>query len=185
MRERVFILPGRHQPPHNDHLAIIRRALELIDVELHIALITRDPASPSPRSELERESLEHHTADRTPFTFTERRRFVRAMLTPLENARVQVIALPQPETAWSFVTAIFPEERTWIVPIVGAGDGEKLDALKAAFFAERGDRVLRIPIVPTTDGRRVRELARRRDPELALHVPAPIASAIFAKKGAP
>src|SRR5262249_696587 len=152
---------------------IIRRALERIDGALILALITRDPASPSPRTELERESLEHHAPERTPFTFRERARFVRMMLSAEENARVDIIALPQPEPAWSFVTAIFPEDRTWIVPHVGTGGGEngggeKLDALKAAFFEERGDRVLRIPIHPTTDGRRVRELARRRDPDLAL-----------------
>src|SRR5262245_37835785 len=98
MRERVFILPGRHQPPHNDHRTIIRAALAAIDRPLFLALITRDPCAGAsgPGSALAEEALAHHTPERTPFSFAERLRFVRSMLSEKENARVHVVALPQP-----------------------------------------------------------------------------------------
>jgi nicotinamide mononucleotide adenylyltransferase len=180
MRPRVYILPGRHQPPHNDHAAIIRRALELIDGDLFLALITRDPAaSLFAVSELDREAQQQHAPERTPYSFRERHEFIRALLTPAENARVHVIPLPQPETSWGYITAVFPEPRTWIVPAIG----ERFDDLKAAFFRECGDEILRVTITATTDGRRVRALAERGDPELARHVPPAVYRAITKNKG--
>lgn len=178
MRERVYLLPGRHQPPHNDHRALIRAALAAIPpgAALGLALITRDPAAAVIAvSALDREAQKHHAPERTPYSFLERRSFVRAMLTREENARVHVIPLPQPETSWGYVCAVFPEPRTWIVPAIG----EPFDDLKAAFFREQGDEVLRITAPITTDGRRVRELAARGDPELARHVPPEVYAALL------
>jgi nicotinamide mononucleotide adenylyltransferase len=172
---RVFILPGRHQPPHNDHLALIRRTLERIDGELYLALLLADPAY---APELE-DASEHHEKCRNPYSFDERRRMLRAALDE-ENigARVHLLALPRPELAWALVTAIFPEERTWIVPDVG----ENFDDRKSEYFRARGDRVLRILAQVTTNGRQVRELAAKRSPELARHVPRAVYELITIKK---
>lgn len=178
MRDRVYLLPGRHQPPHNDHRALIRAALAAIPPagELVVALITRDPAAAVlALTALDREAQKHHAPERTPYSFRERHRLIRAMLSREENARIRVLPLPQPETSWGYVSAVFPEPRTWIVPAIG----EPFDELKADFFRDQGDEVLRITAPITTDGRRVRELAARRDPELARHVPPEVYAALL------
>jgi nicotinamide mononucleotide adenylyltransferase len=169
----VFILPGRHQPPHNDHVEIIRRALARIDGTLHLALIVSPPARGVPQDELEREARRQNDPERTPFSFADRAEMLEASLDRESLARVRIMALPRPETAFELVAAIFPERRTWIVPETE----EAFDEMKARFFRERGDQVLRIELAPTTSGRVVRALIRRG--ELTLlekHVPSGVVS---------
>lgn len=167
MRERVFILPGRHQPPHNDHVALLRRALETIAPNpLYLALIIADPR-PAPNLV---SATEHHAAERNPYSYAERVELVHAALsaeTATIRERIHLLALPRPELYWPLVTEIFPEPRIWLVP----DTGENFDDLKASFFRAQGDEVLRIPLPPTTDGRLVRDLAKSNSPELAHHVP--------------
>jgi len=164
----VFILPGRHQPPHNDHLEIIRRALARIDGTLYLALICSVPAYGPPETELEREARRQNDPGRTPFSFRERVEMLEAALDRESRARLRIIPLPRPEAAFDLVAAVFPERRTWIVP----DTQEAFDEMKAQFFRARGDEVIRIELAPTTNGRVVRSLIRRGELRLLeQHVP--------------
>jgi nicotinamide mononucleotide adenylyltransferase len=179
VRQRVNILPGRHQPPHRDHLALIAKALDAVDGPLFLALIVSPRTRGRAPTELEREARRAHHPQRAPFSFVERLALIEAALAELPKAdRVRVIALPRPEVSWPIVEAIFPEPRRWIVPSVG----ERFDDLKASFFRSRGDEVLRIDHQPTTDGRCVRALIAARDPALAEHVPRGVARLLLQRK---
>jgi nicotinamide mononucleotide adenylyltransferase len=168
----LYLLPGRHQPPHHDHLVVIRAALSRIAPEfLYLGLIVSPPATGADAGELEAEARRQNDPARTPFTFDQRRQLIEAAmfecLLPEESARVRIVPLPRPEAHWPLIETIFPEARTWIVPDAG----ERFDEMKTAFFRERGDRVLRIRFREQTNGRLVRSLIVRSDPALAEHVP--------------
>jgi nicotinamide mononucleotide adenylyltransferase len=171
---RIHILPGRHQPPHNDHLALIERTLELVEGPLFVGLIVSPLANDAATSAIEVEARRQNDPARAPFTFAERMAMLDDALDErLEStarARARVVALPRPEAFWPLVLAMFPEERTWIVPDLG----EDFDELKAAWFAAKNDRVLRVRVPPTTDGRRVREMIAAGDPDLEHHVPSAV-----------
>lgn len=175
----TFILPGRHQPPHNDHLALIRAALAQVppDSSLAVGLVFARPAAGRPLDPFDAEAREHHDPARCPFSVLERMAMLEAALDAelryADRRRVRVIPLPRPEADWALVEAMLPGPRTWIVPEVG----EDFDDAKAAFFRARGDRVVRVRVRTTTDGRTVRALLD--DPErLARHVPAAVARCI-------
>lgn len=172
---RVHILPGRHQPPHDDHFALIRHALSRIEGALYLGLIVDVPGVES-RTPFERAGKIMNAPDRAPYSFDVRREMVEAgvaeCLLAEESARVQVVPLVRPEIAWDLVEAIFPERRVWIVPDVG----ETFDDHKAAFFASRGDEVLRITAPTTTCGWTVRNLIAARDAGVARHVPSSVVS---------
>ncbi len=171
----VHILPGRHQPPHDDHFALIRHALSRIGGPLYVALIV-DAPGPAPRSDFERAAHLMNQPERAPYSFDTRRRMIEAgaseCLLPEESARLVVVPLVRPELGWTTVEAIFPERRVWIVPDVG----EDFDDAKAAFFRARGDAVLRITAPTRTCGWTVRRLIAARDPRVAEHVPASVAA---------
>ena len=168
----LYLLPGRHQPPHRDHLEIVRVALSSIEGTLYLGLIVSPPIE-GEADDFEREARLHHLPERTPFTFDQRRRLMEAALEPEEILRVRIVPLPRPEVCWSLIEAIFPEARTWIVPDVG----ERFDDLKAAFFERRGDRVLRVRAPVRTDGRLVRSLIEKNEP-IDEHVPEGVARLI-------
>lgn len=154
----TYILPGRHQPPHFDHLRLISAALEHVPTELYIGLIVSPPPRGEPDTHLEREARLHHTLDRAPFSFDLRRRLLEAAfaehLDLAARSRLRIIALPRPELDFELVEAIFPGPRVWIIPELG----EAFDEMKARFFAERGDRVMRIAGSSEVSGQTVRAL---------------------------
>lgn len=164
-----LVLPGRLQPPHNDHLELICRAIELATrtQPVAVALLVAAPEHGPPRDAFDEEARRHHEPARCPFSFWERKRMLEAALDPAHLARVDIVPLPRPEQAWEWVSAVFPGRRTWIVP----DSGEAFDDEKARFFRSRGDAVHRVALPPTTDGRLVRALISARDPRLAQHVP--------------
>lgn len=172
---RVHILPGRHQPPHDDHFALIRHALSRIEGPLYLALIVDVPGA-LPETEFERAAHVMNGRDRAPYTFDLRRRMLEAgaaeCLLPEETSRLVIVPLVRPELGWATVEAIFPGPRRWIVPDVG----EAFDDAKAAFFAEHGDAVLRIRAAARVSGWTVRRLIAARDPRVAEHVPSAVAS---------
>jgi hypothetical protein len=173
----TFVLPGRHQPPHNDHLALIRAALDVIREPLLVGVVFQRAPQGDPADPFEAEARAQHAPGRCPFTVTQRIELLEAALDETlpghARGRVRAIALPRPEAEWPLVQALLPGARTWIVPDVG----EPFDDAKAAFFRARGDGVLRVALRPTTDGRVVRSLLD--DPErLARHVPAAVARRI-------
>lgn len=168
----LTILPGRHQPPHFDHLRLISAVLERRPGELYVGLIVSPPAHGAPASDFEREARLHQQAERAPFSFDLRRRLLEAALAehlaPSERARVHVIALPRPEAHFELIEALFPERRVWVVPEVG----EAFDELKARYFVERGDEVLRVPMQSRVSGQTVRALIQAEAwRQLETHVP--------------
>ena len=173
----TFVLPGRHQPPHNDHLALIRAALSVVPEPLLIGIVFQRTPQGEPADGFEAEARAQHAPERCPFTVAQRIELLEAALDETlpghARGRVRVIPLPRPEAEWPLVQALLPGARTWIVPDVG----EEFDDAKASFFRARGDEVLRVALRPTTDGRVVRSLLG--DPErLARHVPAAVARRI-------
>lgn len=175
---RYYLLPGRLQPPHVDHLTTVKQALAITPDRLIMGLIV-SPVNPAPPyGPFELEAGLQHLPERNPFTYLERVALLEAALdealAPADRARVHIMALPRPETAWSWVCAIFPGERTWFVPDLG----ETFDDLKARYFQAQGDSVVRLPQKATTDGRLVRDLLRQGDPAFAGHLPGPVAALI-------
>ena len=154
----AFILPGRHQPPHFDHLRLIACALEQIPDELNVGLIVSPALEGEPDTQFEREAREHHAPDRAPFGFALRRRMLELALSEslsaADFARVRILPLPRPEVSFELVQAIFPDPRVWIIPEVG----EAFDEMKARFFLDRGDQVLRLRLRCEISGRTVRDL---------------------------
>ena len=172
----LTILPGRHQPPHRDHLRILRAALARIEGPLLVGLIVDVPARGPAASAFEAEARQHNAPDRCPFSFAERADMLESALTPREWRRVRVFPLPRPEAAWERVREMLPGERTWIVPDVG----ESFDDAKAEFFRAKGDRVLRVRIVPRVSGWEVRMAIARGDrARVARMVPGAIAERLI------
>lgn len=173
----TFVLPGRHQPPHNDHLALIRSALDAVPGRLLIGLVFQRPPQGEPADAFEAEARTQNSLERCPFTVVERLELMELaldeVLPPALRARVRVLPLPRPEAEWPLVEALLPGPRTWIIPDLG----EAFDEAKASFFRARGDAVLRVPFRPTTDGRTVRALLDDST-QLARHVPAAVAERI-------
>lgn len=174
----LYLMPGRHQPPHDDHFALIRSALARVPGDLYLALIAAPPAGGAPDSELEREARAANAPSRCPYSFDTRRRMLEAgaaeLLLPEETARLRIVPLVRPELAWSTVELVFGGPRTWIVPDVG----ERFDDLKADFFTARGDAVLRLCAPVRTSGFLVRKLIAERDPRLVEHVPSSVAAIV-------
>ena len=166
--QQYRILPGRFQPPHQDHVSLVESVLAESDQVLHVGIVFDSPgAADDPWfSRLNAEAKRQHEPDRCPFTVTERLAMWRDIIDAraLPASRLVLLALPRPEAAWQWITSLFPGRRTWIVPHAG----EHFDDLKAEFFAAKGDRVDRPKQIPTTDGRIVRSLLDR--PELSDHV---------------
>ena len=174
------ILPGRFQPPHNDHVALVREVATTVPPPLYLGLIVHAPdlaADPDAHMGLDSEARQHNQPERNPFTFAERHAMWQYILAR-ELADVPapiILALPRPESAWSWITSVFPGQRTWIVPDCG----EAFDDMKARFLSCKGDRVARVAQRPTTDGRQVRALLG--DPaRLATHVPPSVAACVAA-----
>ena len=168
----LTILPGRHQPPHRDHLRILRAALRRVEGPLLVGLIVDVPPNGPATCALEAEGREHNAPERCPFSFSERADMLESALSPRERRRVRVFPLPRPEVWWDWVLAMLPGERRWIVPDVG----ESFDDAKAEFFREKGDRVMRVRIKATVSGREVRDaLAKGDRARIARMVPAEVA----------
>lgn len=175
----TWILPGRHQPPHNDHLRILERALDIAP-HVVVGLIVHRVREGAPASAFERLAREENDPARAPFTLLERIAMFEAALASwpaAPRARVTLLGIPRPEADPPLLEAMFPGERVWLVPDLG----DAFDDAKALWFASRGERVVRIPLEKTTDGRRVR--AALHDPEaLRCHVPAAVASWISSRR---
>jgi nicotinamide mononucleotide adenylyltransferase len=181
MAEGYFIYPGRFQPPHNDHVVAIRRALDICGDPFFLGLIVHAPASDSAPSQFEREARLQNSRERNPFPFYRRLRLLEAVLgeelPPEERLRVRIIALPRPEAFWDWICALFPDARRhWVVPQCG----EAFDDMKAEFFAGKGDTVVRVAYNSSTDGRLVRDLIAQGSPELQRHVPAAVTRSLQA-----
>ena len=182
--ERYTILPGRFQPPHNDHVALVRQLAATVSDPLYLGLITHAPllvAGPEPdmpeMEHFDAEARRQNQPERTPFTFAQRAAMWRSIfVTEMDDLPApQVIALPRPESAWPWIEAVFPGLRTWVVPDCG----EPFDDMKARFFAARGDRVIRPRLPATTDGQVVRSVLG--DPgRLAENVPICVATWVTA-----
>lgn len=155
----LTILPGRHQPPHLDHLRILRAALARVDGVLLVGMIVDVPARGPADSAFEAEARAQNAPERCPFSFEERADMLESALTPREWRRVLVLPLPRPEAAWDRVLEMLPGERTWVVPDVG----EAFDDAKSEFFRAKGDRVMRVRIVPRVNGWDVRKAIATRD----------------------
>ena len=171
--EPIAIFPGRLQPPHNDHLALIERALTLVRGPLVLALLVGGGRA---SDTFGHEAAEHHEPARNPFTFLQRAAMIDAALPPHARSRVRVVPLPRPECAWDVCVSAFPGPRLWVVPDAG----DPFDDAKAAWLTAHAEAVARPRITPTTDGRLVRALVARGDPELRRHVPEPVADLIEA-----
>lgn len=175
----TWILPGRHQPPHNDHLRILERALDVAP-RVVVGLIVHCAREDEPATAFERLAHEENDPSRAPFTLLERIAMFEAALAPWAadlRARVTVLGIPRPESDPTLVDGMFPGERVWLVPDLG----DAFDDAKARWFSARAERVVRIPLEKTTDGRRVR--AALDDPEaLRRHVPAAVAAWISSRR---
>lgn len=119
----TFVLPGRHQPPHNDHLALIRSALDVVPGRLLIGLVFQRPPQGEPADAFEAEARTQNSPERCRFTVVKRLELMELaldeMLPPALRARVRVIPLPRPEAEWPLVEALLPGPRTWIIPDLG------------------------------------------------------------------
>ncbi len=173
---QTTILPGRFQPPHNDHVELVRRVAQIVSQPFYLGLIVHAPGvPPRPRTPrwFDQEARRQNLPERTPFTMAQRMSMWSAIFEhELDGIpRPAVIGLPRPEAAWEWITAMFPGPRTWVVPRCG----EPFDDMKAAFFQRQGDQVIRPRLEPRTDGRVVR--AALHDPdELRRHVPPSVAA---------
>lgn len=178
-----IIFPGRFQPPHRDHVALALRMAAELGRPYWLAIVVGAPGVGDPAGIDRRFAAladEHHAPERNPLSFAERHALwtslLRGRLPP--ERRPRLIALPRPERAWSWIEALFPGRRAWIVP----DGGDRFDDDKAAFFGRRGDRVLRPRYRPTTDGRRVRALLASASPDIGAHVDAEVADFLAARK---
>src|SRR5262245_1271083 len=104
----LWILPGRHQPPHRDHFALIRAALERTAPEvLYLGLIVSAPSDDPAGTELEAEARRQNDPARAPYSFDRRRRLIEAAVS---DPRLRIVPLPRPEASWPLIEAMFPEE---------------------------------------------------------------------------
>lgn len=206
--DRCHVLPGRHQPPHRDHLTVIHRALDATDEPLVIGLVVPTPSSPGGSGEplhpapiaapgagadesaapcrfteaLRREAAAHHALDRNPYPYLMRRAMLLAALEESVPAamldRIVICPMPPPESSWPYIDALLPARRTWIVPDCG----EALDDMKARFFRSRGEGVMRVPFAPTCNGGTVRRLVAEGDPRVATMVPPAVARMLLGRR---
>jgi nicotinamide mononucleotide adenylyltransferase len=175
----TYILPGRWQPPHRDHLAILWRAITRCAEPIHLALLVDGMSDSSVDPVFTHEADEHHSPTRNPFTWPQRVELLEQVIQTLPERtrqRVRMVPMPRPEKAWDWITRVFPHQRVWIVP----SGQDPFDDDKAEFFLRQGDEVLRVPSPDTTNGWHVRELLAQGDPALRQHLPAGVYSRLVA-----
>src|SRR5205814_1463984 len=59
----TFVLPGRHQPPHNDHLALIRAALDVVPESLLVGVVFQRAPQGEPADAFEAEARAQHAPE--------------------------------------------------------------------------------------------------------------------------
>lgn len=171
------IFPARFQPFHNDHLYVIERSLQMIDPPLILGVVVAAPSTHDSVTEFQAQAKEHHDPIRNPFTLTERLTMLQTLLDQELSAirdNIIVVSLPQPEVYWELVTSMFPSPRCWIVPKCG----EVFDDLKAQFFEEMGDEVMRVHFEARVTGYEIRKRLHMAEVNLANWVPESIAGYI-------
>src|ERR1035441_7121964 len=146
-----YILPGRFQPFHNDHLVVLRKALQICS-PIVLGIVVTTPTTSDAATPFEAEARRQHGPERNPFSPRQRLEMITACLQEDlgdQGSLVFPILLPRPEANWNIIASMFPGTRTWIVPSAG----EEFDEMKARFFESCGDEVMRLEVQPTTSGR--------------------------------
>ena len=153
--DAYYILPGRFQPFHNDHLKILKQALQEISEYIFLGIIVHTFPIKSSETKFESEARRQNSPERNLFTPTERIIMIKDCLREelMNNAdKIMPTLLPRPEANWDMIKTMFKGSRIWIIPDVG----EEFDNMKADFFTSMGDKVHRVKITPTTDGYSIR-----------------------------
>lgn len=159
----LYIYPGRFQPFHNDHLRILEKFFKHDFGDRIILAIVRNYVDLESTNHTDKITNENFNPDRNPFSVEKTLSMVSLVANKLYSDNVLVTLIPRPssETAWGIIENFFPEPRTWIIP----KRGEEWDEMKANYFKNRGDNVLRIQCDRRTNGKYIRELLKRSDYE--------------------
>jgi hypothetical protein len=99
---------------------------------------------------------EHHVAERNPWTITTRllalARVGEMLSREHPGKSIAISAIPRPDVAWETLRSWFPGDRTWIIPDAC----EEFDEAKAAYFRNKGERIVRFNGETEVDGRLLR-----------------------------
>lgn len=170
MRPPALIFPGRFQPFHDGHDEVVQSVLDAHRPP-HLVLAVVFDVSLSKSDEFDAASAEHFRPERNPFDPLTVHDMLQRFMTARHPGRVQVVMIPRPARGrtWQLLERMLPAQRSWVVPDAG----EAWDERKAAFFAEMGEAVLRVPHRPDVSGRELRAAMSRGDwQEVARQVPA-------------
>ncbi len=175
---RHFIFPGRFQPFHNDHDAVVQRFLQdFPDAILCLAIVFDFAIDEASADDYDIQSIEHFRPERNPWSPWQRLSSIQGYIRSLGTSRLLTTLIPRPSRlhSWKIIDGMFPIQRTWIIPACG----EAWDDKKADFFKEMGDEVVRISITSQVDGLSIRNaLAQKQFDFVVRSVPVAIWKAI-------
>ncbi len=180
----MFVLCcGRFQPFHNGHLRFLRQAARQPG-QIVIGVIVVTTVAESGRRRRVPKTLgamgdARLTQALNPYSALERVRMISACVKKQAWAsRAMVVPIPRPDVYWEIISAMFPGERTWALPV----SEDPFEDAKERWYRQQGDRVVRINADLSVSGTRVRKLlATDRSTALTL-VPAPVASFLGRKE---
>jgi len=169
-----FIFPGRFQPFHNGHDAVVRRFLTCYsDSNLCLGIIFDYTRNDIHGDAYDEESAEHFVPERNPWTTYQRLSAIETYIRSQHSARLLTTLLPRPSRlhSWQIIRSMFPGKRMWVIPACG----ESWDDRKATFFEDMGDEVLRITAPSEPNGYNIRRAFAEKQYEIVKNlVPLPI-----------
>jgi len=180
--ERVWIFAGRFQPFHEGHLMVARGACAAMprDAALILGAVAPMTGNSEPVSDFSLAAREHQLPERNPWNIATRLAALAevSMLLSREYPEKLIIstALPRPDISWPILQNWFAGKRTWVIPSAG----ESFDEIKAEYFRQMGDQVMRFSDSSNIDGRIIRS-AFAQDPDTAAALLPEVVRNAFAK----
>ena len=174
----VYIYAGRFQPFHLGHMSVVSRTLETGNTPLVIGVIINTVKSGAALTEAARRVSEYgdvaQDPEKNPLDPLTRVSLIRAAcIAACFEDKVTVTVIPRPERHWEMIQQLFRAPRCWILP----DKIDSFDSLKADFYQEQGDKVVRAGVNPLTSGTLVRSrLAQGLD--VSDLVPGPVAAGL-------
>lgn len=139
----TYIFSGRFQPIHNGHMELISNFLQNYPNDQLLVAIVRNYQIKEKNNPFNKQSEDKFFVEKNPFNGKETLEMVSNALKKYED-RVMTTFIPRPSLeTWEIIQSFIDCERTWLVPAINNELG-KWENIKANFFNEQGDKVLRI-----------------------------------------
>jgi|GEM_PF-6640376 len=173
MQSNSYIYPGRFQPFHNDHLAVVNHFFEIFPSEILTIGVVKNTGIYKSKSKLLKLSNENFESDRNLFSSEITLKYVSSISRLFPNNKLLFTLLPRPdiESNWSIIKSYFPNSITWVVH----NRSEDWDLEKINYFRNKGENVFEFKSKRNHSGKDLRDKLRQKDSkELLKAMPKPV-----------